>query len=364
MINFARSGFASFRDAFRGLFRAPAFWFRPPGLLSALLTPLSLPVAAVARHRRRRTGWQAPVPVLCVGNLTIGGTGKTTAVLDLVARLQRRGAAVHCLTRGYRGAASRKDRPLRVAPGRHTAADVGDEPLLLASVAPCWVCPDRAAAARAAVAAGATCLIMDDGFQNPGLHKDLSLLLVDGAVGFGNGHVLPAGPLREPLSSGLPAADAVIVTGRDRSGVARRLRGATIPVLTAELRMDPAVNALRGRRLIAFAGLARPEKFFEGLKENGIDPLLCVAFPDHHRFTNAELAHLENLARRYDATLLTTPKDAVRLPAAPASRVEVIGVTLQWSSAARIEALLDRLPNVTGIQTGEDARSTGRHCRE
>lgn len=324
-------------------FHAPAFWFRPPGWASRLLQPLASVVAQIARRRRRRKGWRTPVPVLCVGNLTVGGTGKTTAVLDLVQRLQKRGVVAHCLTRGYGGQATKTGEAVRVDPEQHTARDVGDEALLLASVAPCWVCADRAVSARMAVAHGAECLVMDDGFQNPGLHKDLSLVLVDGAVGFGNGCVLPAGPLREDLVSGLAAADAVVITGEDRVGVATDLRAGQLPVLIAALHMEKMPAPFKEKRVIAFAGLARPEKFFEGLRANGVQPVGCIPFPDHHMFTEKDLAHLTTLAHENDALLVTTPKDAVKLPAAFRRTVAVIGVTLQWQEPAIIDGLLDRL---------------------
>ncbi|AQS84372.1 MAG: tetraacyldisaccharide 4'-kinase [Acetobacter aceti] len=324
--------------------RAPSFWFRPPGFFSTLLSPLAYLVGQVAKARRKRPGWQASVPVLCVGNLTVGGTGKTTTVLDLIERLRQRGAVVHCLTRGYRGQAVKDHAPLRVDPVHHTAADVGDEPLLLAAAAPCWVSPDRAASARAAIAAGATCLIMDDGFQNPGLHKDFSFVLVDGAVGFGNRCVLPAGPLREPLSAGLAAANAVVITGEDLCGIQKSLSGRVpYPVLKAELQMEQSVTALRHEKVIAFAGLARPDKFFACLNENGVVPVKCIPFPDHHSFTPSDLAHISSLAAQYSARLVTTPKDAARLPDAFRQKISVVNVGLKWVEMEQLDSILDHL---------------------
>lgn len=323
---------------------APSFWFRPPGLISTLLQPIAAIVGLAAQKRRQRTGWRASVPVLCVGNLTVGGTGKTTAVLDLIRRLHQRGAVVHCLTRGYRGRAVNGQAPLRVDPAHHTAADVGDEPLLLAATAPCWVSPDRAASARAAIAAGATFLIMDDGFQNPGLHKDFSLILVDGAVGFGNQCVLPAGPLREPLNTGLAAANAVVITGQDTCGVQKSLAAKVhYPILKAALRMESSIASLRQQKVIAFAGLARPDKFFACLRENDVIPTKCVSFPDHHTFTPSDLSHLTSLAAQHSALLVTTPKDAVRLPEAFRQKVRVVDVGLEWAETAQLDHILDSL---------------------
>ena len=188
----------------------PGFWGRD-GVLPRLLSPLAAVTAAVTAWRVARPGWRAPVPVICCGNVTVGGAGKTTVALDLGARLAARGRAVHFLLRGYGGSVRG---PHRVAAG-DTAARVGDEALLLAEVAPTWIGADRAASARAAVAAGAQVLVMDDGLQNPGLHKDLSLLVVDGASGFGNGRVLPAGPLREPVAAGAARCQAAVLIGPD-----------------------------------------------------------------------------------------------------------------------------------------------------
>ena len=189
----------------------PRFW-RRDGVLPRLLSPFAAVTAAVTARRVTRPGWHAPVPVICCGNVTVGGAGKTTVALDLGARLVARGQTVHFLLRGYGGTVRG---PHRVAAG-DTAAEVGDEALLLAAVAPTWIGADRVASARAAVAAGAEVLVLDDGLQNPGLHKDLSLLVVDGTSGFGNGRVLPAGPLREPVAAGAARCQAAVLIGPDR----------------------------------------------------------------------------------------------------------------------------------------------------
>ncbi len=327
--------------------QAPGFWYdRDRHLAASLLAPFgALTVRATAR-RLRRGGWRAPVPVICCGNAGVGGAGKTTLALDLARRLRARGVAVHCLTRGYggRGGAG----IVRVDPARHDAAAVGDEALLLAEAVPCWVAGDRAAAARAAVAAGARILLMDDGLQNPGLVQDWPLLVIDGAVGFGNGRPLPAGPLREPVAAAAGRAAAAVLIGADRAGVRASLPGA-LPVLEAELEMDPAAaGRLAGGRLLAFAGLARPAKFFDALEVAGLTLAGRRAFPDHHRFRPAALARLRGEADRLGATLVTTPKDAVRLPAAMRPDVAVMGVALRWRQPAALEALLDRITDRLG----------------
>ncbi len=317
--------------------KAPGFWTRPPGLAAALLSPVAAVWAAVGRSRLRRQGWRAPVPVVCVGNLTAGGTGKTPVVLDILDRLAAGGVAAHALSRGHGG---RMRGPVRVDARIHTPVDVGDEPLLLAQAAPTWIARDRAAGARAAVESGAAAIVMDDGFQNPGLAKDLSLLVVDGATGFGNGRVMPAGPLREPVADGLARARGVVIVGPDRIGVGARLAG-RLPVLAARLEPDPAVAAgLAGQRVLAFAGIGRPGKLFDTLRDLGAEVVEAVPFPDHHLYTPAEFDRLLSRATVRDARLVTTAKDAIRLPARLRAHVTVLPVRLAWDDPAAIDALL------------------------
>lgn len=313
----------------------PAFW-RQDGLLPRLLAPAAAVVARGTARRLARPGWRAPVPVLCCGNAGVGGAGKTTLALDLLRRLHARGVAAHCLTRGYGG---RVRGVLRVDPGIHDAALVGDEPLLLAAIAPTWVAADRAAGARAAIAAGAEALVMDDGLQNPTLEQDIGLLVIDGAAGFGNGRVLPAGPLREPVVTAAARCRAAVLIGPDLTG-ARATLPPGLPVLAA--RLVPGV-ALHGRRIVAFAGIARPAKFYATLQQAGGLLIETMDFPDHHRFTGPELTHLLRRAAALDATPATTPKDAVRLPPAVRDAVLVIGVSLAWDDANEVESVLDAL---------------------
>ncbi|MBB2200353.1 tetraacyldisaccharide 4'-kinase [Gluconacetobacter tumulisoli] len=316
----------------------PRFWSDPDGgWIARLLMPASALYALGTARRMRRPGWRAPVPVLCCGNLTAGGAGKTTLALDLGRRLVGRGRAVQFLTRGYGG---RMRGPVRVDPARHDAATVGDEALLLARVAPCIVAADRAAGARAAIAAGADCLVMDDGFQNPGLHQDMPLLVIDGTSGFGNGHVLPAGPLREPVAAGAARARAAILIGDDLTGAAAALP-ASLPVLRAHLEMDDAAALLDGRQAVAFAGIGRPDKFFDGLRRQGLSLAACLPFPDHHPYVASDLRRLRDAARAHDAIILTTPKDAVRLPVAFRSQIRCVDVRLAWADPAAPERLLD-----------------------
>ena len=309
----------------------PAFW-QTDGVLPRLLAPAAAVFAAATARRVARPGWTAPVPVLCCGNAGVGGAGKTTLVLDLVARLQARGVVVHCLTRGYGG---QMRGVVRVDPARHGAALVGDEPLLLAAVAPTWAGADRAASARAAVAAGARALLMDDGLQNPGLRHQ-GLLVIDGAVGFGNGRVLPAGPLREPAAVAAARCRAAVLIGVD-AAQARAALPPGLPVLAARLAPDAV---LPGMRVLALSGIARPSKFHETLEMAGADVVATADFPDHHAYTDAEIAAVLDRAAGLGAVPVTTPKDAVRLPRAQRDRVRVLGVRLAWDDPAAIEALL------------------------
>lgn len=312
--------------------QAPAFWTRE-GALPRLLAPLSALAAGMTARRVARPGWRAPVPVICCGNATVGGAGKTTLALDLARRLSVRGVAVHCLSRGYGG---RVGTVLRVEPGVHPASLVGDEPLLLATVAPTWVGRDRAAAGRAAVAAGAAALVMDDGLQNPGLAKDVALLVVDGASGFGNGRVLPAGPLREPVAAAAERCHSAVLIGEDRAGALAALPPG-LPVLRAAL---AAKGAFTGRRVLAFAGIGRPAKLAETLAAAGAEVAALRPFPDHHAYAPGELDSVLAEAAELGAEPVTTPKDAVRLPPGYRERVRVSQVRLVWQDEAALEGLL------------------------
>lgn len=327
--------------------RAPSFW-EHDGLAAHLLSPLS----ALWRFGLdyRTTGiesFRAAVPVICVGNAVVGGAGKTPVVLDLARRLTQAGRAPHILTRGYGGSESG---PLRVAAQTHTAARVGDEALLLAQAAPCWVARWRPKGAETAAKAGADVLIMDDGYQNQTLAKDMSLLVVDGAYGFGNGRLMPAGPCREPPDRAIARADAVIVIGEDRRRVADSARGR--PVLQA--RMVPTADSadLAGRRVVAFAGIGRPEKFFATLTDAvGATIVAEEPFSDHHPFTDQEILDVIDEARTLGAVPVTTAKDWVRIPQALRSQVRVVAITLDWRDPSQLDRLLAPILGETGTAT-------------
>ncbi len=312
--------------------QAPEFWNRT-GLLSDVLLPFAWGHAGLSAARRALShGKRVSVPVLCVGNLVAGGAGKTPVVLSLAQLLTAAGHRPHLLSRGYGGSLAG---PLQVDPARHSAAEVGDEPLLLAGAAPTWIGRDRVASAAAAIAHGADALLLDDGFQNPSLRQDLALIVVDGEYGFGNGRVIPAGPLREPVPTGLARAQAVVVIGRAKSNLP--LGGAKR--LNAQL-VAPDAEALRGKRLIAFAGIGRPQKFFVTLAELGAMLVMERSFPDHHPYQEAELDRLADDAAREDATLITTEKDWVRLTPAWRARVAALKVAVHWEDRGAVLALL------------------------
>lgn len=319
--------------------RAPGFWSGKPGVVAALLSPIAALYAATTAQRMARPGRHLPLPVICCGNATAGGAGKTTVALDLGERLQARGLAAHFLLRGYGG---KLKGPVLVDPTSHDSRAVGDEALLLAALAPTWVSADRAPGGAAAEAAGAQAIIMDDGLQNPSLEKSLSLLIIDGSYGFGNGRVIPSGPLREPVFAAAARCQAAVLIGEDETGALAQLPPG-LPVLRARLVPGPEAAALRGKPVVAFCGIANPRKFFATLQEAGAVLAARHPFADHYPFDDQEIRDILAEAEKLRATPVTTRKDIVRIPPALRPGIQVVSIALAWDDPSAIEALLDEV---------------------
>ncbi|MGY4476545.1 tetraacyldisaccharide 4'-kinase [Bradyrhizobium sp. USDA 3364] len=321
--------------------REPAFWHRPSSWIASLLSPLAALYGAVAARRMRQPGVDAGIPVFCVGNYHVGGAGKTPTVLALAKLLRELDERPVVLSRGYGGGL---EGPVKVDRNGHTAADVGDEPLMMAATLPVVVSRDRAAGLALARAQNASVILMDDGFQNPSVAKDCCLIVIDGTRGVGNGRVFPAGPLRAPLPPQLERTDALIVVGEGSGAkvIAADLAFRGTPVLSAHLKPDEAaLTALRGTRALAFAGIGDPARFFTTLRSSGVDVVRSRAFADHHAFDKEEIAQLVADAKGEALTLLTTEKDLARLRGpdgmpAWAQPIVPFAVTLQFDDVAAL----------------------------
>ena len=323
--------------------REPGFWHGPASLNSHLLKPLAALYGAIAAKRLRRKGLNAGIPVLCVGNYHVGGAGKTPTVLALAKLLRELGETPVVLSRGYGG---KLGGPVKVDPVRHVASDVGDEPLMLADTLPVVVSRKRADGVPLARAQGATVILMDDGFQSPAVVKDASLIVIDSARGLGNGQVFPAGPLRAPLRPQLARTDALIIVGNGSAAepIAAEIAAQGKPVLSAHLKPDEAqVAQLRGKRVLAFAGIGDPARFFDTLRASGIELAGQRAFADHHAYARAEIESLIAEATRDGLTLVTTEKDLARLRDW-SQQIVPFPVTLEFDDPTRLRKFVtDRL---------------------
>jgi tetraacyldisaccharide 4'-kinase len=329
--------------------REPGFWHGPASLNSHLLRPIGALYGAIAARRLQRTGLHAGIPVLCVGNYHVGGAGKTPTVLALSKLLRELGETPVVLSRGYGG---KLRGPVRVDPARHVASDVGDEPLMLAGHLPVVVARKRAEGVPLVRAQGATVIVMDDGFQSPAVVKDASLIVIDAGRGLGNGQVFPAGPLRAPLQPQLARTDALIIVGNGTAAapVAAEIAAQGKPVLQAHLKPDEAqLASLRGRGVLAFAGIGDPARFFGTLRASGIDVVRERAFADHHPYAQREIETLVDEAKRNALTPVTTEKDLARLRQGGglpdwARDIAPFAVTLEFDDAVRLRKFVtDRL---------------------
>jgi len=316
--------------------KAPGFWNNPPGISSALLSPLALIWTTITRKRLAKPGLDIGIPVICIGNLTAGGTGKTPVVMALMEYFSSKN--IHVVSRGYGGS---QTGPSRVIEAKHKASEVGDEPLLLSAFGAVWVAKDRAKGALAAKDAGAEIILLDDGFQNPSLLKTSSILVVDAEVGFGNGKVIPAGPLREPIKDGLKRADLMVVIGPEQARSAFIAKQTpSLTVLEAELKPLQTGMDWDGLRVLAFAGIGRPEKFFNSLKAAGANIIETRSFGDHAPYRADLLKRLLSEARLKNAQLVTTEKDAVRLPPELRTQVLTFPVRLSFKDKNALDGLL------------------------
>lgn len=328
----------------------PSFWSQP-SFVEKLLAPLGWIYGAIVTFRRRWTkSTKVDVPVICVGNLTMGGSGKTPTVIALVELVRSWGYTPHILSRGYGGSLSKNtEESVLVDPTHHIAAEVGDEPLLLSQHAPTWVHRDRVLSAQKAIEAGATLLIMDDGLQNPGLYQDLKIAVFDGQSGIGNGQIFPAGPLRESLERGLKRIDICLLLHFKE--IPSWLASQSFQGKIMHGYFETSVEPLKSKRYIAFAGIGYPQKFFQTLEEKGFSLIDKISFPDHHFYTDQDIEKLRSIKDRYEKELglseeimlVTTEKDAVKLSKDFRELITVLPVKLNIQDSQGIRECLDRI---------------------
>lgn len=320
----------------------PDFW-KNINFISILLLPASLVFRLLTFLRNITTSkYYARIPIICVGNVTVGGAGKTPVVLAIAELLRTSGLNVAIASRGYKGEITN---PTLVDKNKHTVNSVGDEPLMLARIAPTYIAAQRDLAIQMAENNGANVVIMDDGLQNQSVEKNISLLVIDGKFGIGNGLILPAGPLREGLAHRITKCDAIILVGKDEKNILKHpaLNGkSTPPILRAHL--VPSGNLPdKNKPYIAFAGIGNPEKFFSTLFENGYNAVEKLSFPDHYNYSDSDLNVIIHKAEAKSASIITTEKDEVRLPLFAKKKVQVLPVRIAWEDENLIRNILERI---------------------
>ena len=329
--------------------RQPNFWyFDQPNLLAKLLYPLSIIFSLLGRISIFFVEpWKASVPVICIGNLVVGGSGKTPTAIAIATVLKSKGWKPQFLSRGYGGTTTE---PLLVNIQKHSSDIVGDEALLLAEICPTWVSSDRAKTAKLAIKNGANILILDDGFQNASIQKDLSILVIDGEVGFGNKHLLPAGPLRENIAKGLKRSNAALILGNDTKMIADHILGYTgkeFPILCGSIEPTTVQPQFFEKKFVAFSGIGRPKKFFDTLDKIGLDIIGTFAFDDHHPYSREELIKLSTYAKRHGAELITTSKDRRRINTNINIAINELPIYIKWQKTNELDKFLDYLEGVS-----------------
>ena len=308
--------------------KTPSFW-QTDNLTSKLLSPLGELYALATKLRiKLKKSQKVSIPVICIGNLTAGGTGKTPTAISLAQILQNSGLKPNFISRGYHGELQN----LQVNPSTHTPQQVGDEPLLLAQIAPTFINANRYQGALMAQNNQADCILMDDGFQNPSLYKDLSLIVIDGHTGFGNNKCIPAGPLREHIKDGLQRAQAALIIGDDAHNLSQSL---PIPCFKGTIKAEkPTIST---NRVIAFAGIGRPQKFYNTLQELSLEIVDTIDFPDHHYYSEAELQQILEKAKKNKAQAITTSKDFVKIPDSLKNQFSVLNIGIQWENPSQLQ---------------------------
>lgn len=332
--------------------KSPRFWYKDRSWQGVALSPLGWFYSWLTKQRLRLGNpYRASVPVICIGNINVGGTGKTPTTIALAERLKSLGFEPHIVSRGHGGSIVG---PTSVSLEQHNADQVGDEPLLLAAFAPTWISKDRKAGVIAAERAGANVILLDDGFQNPAVSKDLSIVVIDATVGFGNGKAMPAGPLRENVSDGLARAQVVLTIGNnhDQTSFKHALPN-HVKRIQAELVPLPTGMSWSQMRVLAFAGIGNPTKFFSTVKKLGANIVRSVALDDHQPLSEPLMQRLETDAKKHVAQLVTTEKDAVRLPPTFRSKVLTIPVRLEFSSATALDEVLSNI----GLKRKHDTKA-------